>query len=393
MKHLFLLTYIVILFGCQQNESFDQMVEDRLKFAIEQYEMMAESVVDLPDLLPRSVNAEGKLVATGPLDWVSGYFPGSLWYLYEFSGDSRLLENARYYTARAENAKYNRRGHDTGLMVYCSFGNGYRITGDPSYRDVMLVGAESLASRYNPKVGCIKSWNEMKNKGWQYPVIIDGMVCLELLLWASKETGDAKYRDMCISHADATMKHHFRPDYSSFHVVSYDTITGLPDKKNTHQGYADESAWARGQAWGLHGYTMMYRETKEQRYLTHAKNIAGFILNHPNMPADKVPYWDFNAPDIPGAYRDASAAALIASALIELSRYVDEQLAKTYLDVAKIQLRTLSSPEYFAEKGTNGNFILKHSVGHFPNKSEIDVPINYADYYYIEALMRYRELN
>jgi uncharacterized protein YyaL (SSP411 family) len=167
----------------------------------------------------------------------------------------------------------------------------------------------------------------------------------------------------------------------------------MPDKKNTHQGYADDSAWGRGQAWGLYGYTLMYRETKEPRYLEHAKNIASFLLNHPNMPEDKIPYWDYNAPDIPNALRDASAGAVMASALIELSGYVDAALAKTYLNVAETQLRTLSSPEYFAEKGTNGNFFLKRSVGSLPGKSEVDVPLTYADYYYIEALLRYQALN
>jgi uncharacterized protein YyaL (SSP411 family) len=218
------------------------------------------------------------------------------------------------------------------------------------------------------------------------------MMNLEFLFWASRASGDPKYRDICISHADVTMKNHFRPDYSTYHVVSYDTITGMAEAKNTFQGYADETAWARGQAWGLYGFTVMYRETKDAKYLEQAKQIAAFMLNHPNLPADKIPYWDFNAPDIPNALRDASAGAVMASALIELSGYVDTALAKEYLDVAEIQLRTLSSPEYFAEKGTNGNFILKHSVGNLPHNSEIDVPLSYADYYYIEALLRYRGL-
>ena len=392
MKYFFLIIISMAFCCCQQNESFDKLINDRLQRSIEQYELMAESVKDLSDLLPRTIGANGKLVATGYHDWVSGYFPGSLWYLYEYSGDAQMLENARHYTALVENAKNDRSKHDIGLMLYCSFGNGYRMTGDTAYRNILLVGAESLANRFNPDVGCIQSWNEMKAKGWQYPVIIDGMACLELLLWASKESGDTRYRDICISHADTTAKNHFRPDYSTYHVVSYNPATGEVEKKNTHQGYADESAWARGQAWGLYGYTLMYRETKEPRYLEQAKHIAGFILNHPNLPVDKIPYWDFNAPDIPDALRDASAAAMMASALIELSEYVDTDLAKTYLDVAETQVRTLSSPEYFAEKGTNGNFILKHSVGHKPNNSEIDVPIIYADYYYIEALMRYRKI-
>jgi len=387
-----MISLLVISCGPKQ-ESMDSLIKDRLERSKQQSELMAQSLIDQPGKFPRSTNAQGTLVTSNWSWWCSGYFPGVLWYLYENSNDKRILEYARDFTARVENAKNERGYHDIGLMLYCSFGNGFRLTSDTTYRNILLVGAESLASRFNHKVGCIQSWNENKSKGWQYPVIIDGMVCLELLFWASKETGDPRYRDMCISHADVTMRNHFRKDYSTWHVVSYDTITGLPDKKNTHQGFSDESAWARGQAWGLHGYTMMYRETKEQRFLTQAKNIAGYILNHPNLPADKIPYWDFNAPDIPNALRDASAGAIIASALIELSGYVDVALAKTYMAVAETQIRTLSSPEYFAEKGANSNFILKHSVGSLPGNSEVDVPLTYADYYYIEAMIRYLERN
>jgi len=392
MKYYFFIIITFTLCCCQPNESFKKLIDNRLKCSVEQYGIMVETIKYLPALLPRSIDSNGKVVATKYSDWVSGYFPGALWYLYEYSQDEQMLKKAREYTALVENAKYDRSKHDIGLMLYCSFGNGYRITGDTVYRNILLAGAESLANRFNPKTGCIQSWNEMKKQAWQYPVIIDGMACLELLLWASKETGDTRFRDICISHADMTMKNHFRPDYSSYHVVSYDPASGSVEKKNTHQGYADESAWARGQAWGLYGYILMYRETREPRYLEQAQNIASFILNHPNLPSDKIPYWDFNAPDIPDALRDASAAAMIASALVELSYYVDPVLAQKYLNVAETQLRTLSSPEYFAVKGTNGNFILKHAVGHMPNNSEIDVPIIYADYYYIEALMRFRKL-
>jgi rhamnogalacturonyl hydrolase YesR len=266
------------------------------------------------------------------------------------------------------------------------------LTGDTAYRSIMLTGAESLISRFNPVTGCIRSWDSFKDK-WQFPVIIDNMMNLEFLFWASQASGDSKYRDICISHADKTIRDFFREDYSSYHVVSYDLATGDVEVKNTHQGYADETAWARGQSWGLYGFTVMYRETKDVKYLEQAKLIAAFLMRHPNLPADKIPYWDYNAPDIPNALRDASAAAIMASALIEMSGYVDAALAKEYLDVAETQIRTLSSPEYFAEKGANGNFILKHGVGHMPNKSEIDVPLTYADYYYIEAMMRYLKFN
>jgi hypothetical protein len=373
-----------------QSETMDELIKNRLDRSAEQCLLMAASLKNQPEKLPRTADAEGKLRTVNYADWVSGYFPGTLWYLYEYNKETALLDYARNFTGRIEKAKYDKSKHDIGLMLYCSYGNGFRLTGDKAYRDVLLTGAETLGSRFDTKTGCIKSWNT--NKKWQFPVIIDGMMCLELLFCASKESNDSQYKNMCISHADVTLKNHFRNDYSSYHVVSYDTVSGVPEKKNTHQGYADESAWSRGQAWGLYGYTLMYRETNDQKYLEQAKHIAAYILNHPHLPADKIPYWDFNAPEIPNAPRDASAGAVIASALIELSGYVDKPLAENYLGVAETQIRTLSSPAYFAEKGTNGNFILKHSVGAFPFKIEIDVPLTYADYYYVEALLRYRKL-
>jgi rhamnogalacturonyl hydrolase YesR len=368
--------------------SVEEIIKDRLDRSLQPYEFMAQSLINQPDKLPRTIDDEGNLLTTSSSGWVSGFVPGTLWYLYQYSNRPEFLAAARNYTARIEKEKDNRGTHDLGVMLYCSFGNGLRLTGDTAYRNILLTGAESLASRFNPVVGCIRSWDH-NGAQWQFPVIIDNMMNLELLFWASKASGDPKYLNICLSHADKTIENHFRPDGSSFHVVSYDTITGQVEKKNTAQGYADESAWARGQAWGLYGFTVMYRETHHAKYLEQARHIAAFILNHPNLPADKIPCWDFNAPDISDAKRDASAGAIIASALIELSGYVDAASAKTYLDVAERQIRTLSSPEYFAEKGTNGNFLLKHSVGSIPHKSEVDVPLTYADYYYIEALLRY----
>ena len=240
-------------------------------------------------------------------------------------------------------------------------------------------------------MGLIKSW-DFSEKIWQYPVIIDNMMNLELLLWASKTSGDSTFKHISVSHADKTMRNHYRTDYSCYHVVSYDTITGEPHKKQTFQGYSDESSWSRGQAWGLYGFTYMYRETKEKRYLNQANRIASYLLNHPNMPEDYIPYWDFDAPNIPNEERDASAGALIASALIELSSYVEKDVADTYLAVAEKQIRTLASDEYTAKVGENGNFILMHSVGSKPHDSEVDVPLTYADYYYVEALVRYKKL-
>jgi len=269
---------------------------------------------------PKSLTSKGKLNLAPAKDWTSGFFPGELWMLYEYTGDKRWEVLARQFTANIENEKFNGITHDMGFKIYCTFGAGYRLTHDPAYREVILQGAKTLSTRFNPVVGSIRSWDHSRDK-WGYPVIIDNMMNLELLFEATKMTGDSSFYKIAVSHANTTLKNHYRSDFSSYHVVDYDTITGKVLKKNTHQGYNHESAWSRGQAWGLYGFTMCYRETKDPRYLQHAENIAAFILHHPNLPKDLVPYWDFDAPNIPNEPRDASAAAIIASALFELSTY------------------------------------------------------------------------
>jgi len=372
-----------------KNEEMSQIVNKGLERAVVQSKYMAESLWNEKDKLPRTIGKDGKFVTSTSRWWTSGFFPGVLWYLYEMTADDSLKLYAEDYTWRVKDEQYTTDNHDVGFMLYCSFGNGYRLTGDEQYKKILLQGAESLSTRFRPTVGCIRSWDWNK-KVWEYPVIIDNMMNLELLDWASKNSDSTKYVNIAKSHADVTMKYHFRPDYSCYHVVSYDTISGQPEKKNTCQGYAHKSSWARGQGWALYGYTMMYRETKELKYLEHAKKVAQFIINHPRLPEDKIPYWDFDAPNIPNELRDASAGAIIASALIELSQYTEGDFSRQCLSVAETQLKTLSSPEYLAEPGTNCNFILKHSVGNFPGNGEVDVPLTYADYYYVEALVRYK---
>jgi hypothetical protein len=374
--------------GRTDEKPIGEVIDEALASATEQSLRMARKYEADSLALPRSY-AGGQDVSSDSRWWCSGFFSGLLWYLYENDPRPELLSYARQYTARVEREKYNTHTHDLGFMLYCSFGNGLRLTADTTCRNVLLTGAGSLSSRYDPSIGLIRSWDNTNGGQWQYPVIIDNMMNLDLLFWAARESGDSRYRDIAVSHADRTMEHHFRPDFSSFHVVSYDTVTALPHVWQTHQGFADGSAWARGQAWGLYGYTVAYRETGDDRYLEQAVQIARFLLSHPNMPDDYIPYWDFNAPGIPGELRDASAGAIICSALIELSGYVDDALAAQYLQVAERQLRTLASPEYTAEPGENGDFILMHSVGHLPGDSEVDVPLTYADYYYVEALTRW----
>ena len=365
------------------------MVPETVAFAAAQY---ARMLAQLPNATsyPRTWNGT-KVVFARAADWTSGFFPGSLWYLYEATGDPRWRNHATAFTAGLEAMKDNRRTHDVGFMLHCSFGNGFRLTGDEHYRDVLLSGAKSLVSRFNPIVGCIKSWDTRAE--WPYPVIIDNMMNLELLLWAAREGNEPRFREIAVSHADVTLRNHFRPDASSYHVVDYDPKTGAVRKRQTHQGAADESAWARGQAWALYGYTFMHRDTRDARYLEQARRVAAFIMQHPRLPADKVPYWDFDAPKIPKAPRDASAAAIISSALLELSGFVTGDERQTYRDLAIAQLGALSSPTYRAPLGENGGFLLQHSTGSFPRHSEVDVPLNYADYYFLEALLRLKRLS
>ena len=364
-------------------------VDTNLKDAVAQYHTLMPNVPT--DLFPRNyVKADDKLVTAKSNTWISGFYPGTLLYLYEYSHDASLLKEAEAKLQVLEKEKNNKGTHDLGFMLYCSFGNALRLTGNTHYQDVLLTGAESLSTRFNPTVGCIRSWDHNSDK-WKFPVIIDNMMNLEFLNWASRVSGNPKYAEISTIHANTTLKNHFRPDYSSYHVIDYDPETGAVLHKQTHQGAADESAWARGQAWGLYGYTMMFRDTHDKTYLKQARNIAKFILDEPSTPEDGIPYWDYSVsgPDVP---RDASAAAITASALLELSGMVKGKESKRYLQAAEHILTSLSSPAYKAPIGTNGGFLLEHSTGHLPGNSEIDVPLSYADYYYVEALLRYQHL-
>ncbi len=342
--------------------------------------------LDQKNRYPRTYNEEDFLVTVTSDDWTSGFFPGMLWYMYEYTKDTEWKKHAQQWTAGLEFEKYNSKTHDLGFMLYTSFGNGYRLTKRSHYKNVLIAAANTLITRYNPKVGCIQSWEQGK---WKYPVIIDNMMNLELLFWASKITGNSKYATIAIHHANTTLKNQFREDGSSWHVLDYDPKTGNIRSKTTAQGYSDDSSWARGQAWGLYGFTMTYRETKDSTYLNQAEKIAEYIIQ--NLEKTKIPYWDFKAPYIPFVHKDASAAAITASALLELSSF--SKKSHLYCKIAEEILHQLCTPEYLAKAKSNGNFILNHSIGHKPDNSEVDVPLIYADYYFIEALLRYKHQN
>jgi hypothetical protein len=342
---------------------------------------VGKSVTD--PVLPRSLE-DGELKLVSSRDWTSGFFPGILWYIYEYTGEQKWKEQAQRFTGILEREKTNGSTHDMGFKIWCSFGNGLRLAPDEHYKEVIIQSARTLCTRFNAVAGVIRSWDMSKDK-WDDPVIIDNMMNLELLFEATRLSGDSSFYRIAVSHADNTLKNHFRPDNSSYHVLDYDTVTGRVIKKTTAQGYANESAWARGQAWGFYGFTMCYRFTRDPRYLQQAEKIAAFILTNLAMPADLVPYWDYNAPGIPHEEKDASAAAIMASGLYELCRY--SKKGKSYRKTADKIMASLTA-YYRSPVGEHKGFILLHSTGHKPAGSEIDVPIIYADYYFVEALLR-----
>lgn len=388
---LIMLAGVVGLTACKVNNESPGLADRNMISSAAQLQGVLDHIGDT-NMNPGSTGKDNSLELVLSNSWISGFFPGSLWYMYEYSKDEKWKEAALHFTMNVEKEKFNGGTHDMGFKMFCSFGNAYRLTGVKEHSDVLVQSASTLITRFNPAVGCIRSWDHNTDK-WDYPVIIDNMMNLELLFWASRETRDSTYYKIALKHAETTLKNHFREDGSSFHVIAYDTLTGEVVKKNTHQGFAHESAWARGQAWGLYGFTMTYRETGDERFLDQAKGIANFILEHPNLPDDMVPYWDFDAPGIPDEERDASAAAIMASALYELSSYADEAKAAEYLQAANKMLESLSSPDYLAEPGSNNFFLLKHCVGNMPRGSQVDVPLSYADYYFLEANMRKMKLS
>lgn len=405
MKIFGLLLALVLIMSCSSNDA--DKTEEVFRFSQNQFlhafseieyaiANESQSSIDLrarrqqgPLVSPRSINEDGSLHMVASSDWTSGFFPGNLWHIYEFTNDSFWKEKAEVFTVQLDREKWNGRTHDMGFKMYCSYGNGLRLTGNEAYKDVLIQSANTLITRFNPTVGALRSWDHNRDK-WDFPVIIDNMMNLELLFWATGVTGDSVYYKIAETHAATTLKNHFRADYSSWHVIDYDTITGEVVNRHTHQGYAHESAWSRGQAWGLYGYTMTFRETGRPEFLQMAENIAAFVFNHPHLPADLIPYWDFNAPDIPDAPRDASAAAILASALYELSMYLPEK-AEMYTGWADGVVNSLMDG-YLSEPSQNKGFLLEHSTGHLPHNHEIDVPIVYADYYFLEALLRKRRL-
>ncbi|MFC6859063.1 glycoside hydrolase family 88 protein [Zunongwangia atlantica] len=369
----------------------EEKIDSVNQLAANQYLSMAKNLEE--SRYPKTFYPEiNKFETSNSGWWTSGFYPGTLLYLYEETGEDSLKIEAERILTDLKSEESNTSTHDLGFMMFCSFGNANRIDPKPEYQEILMNSAKSLATRYNDTVKAIRSWDSASwNKAGEddLVVIIDNMMNLELLFWATEHSGDSTYYDIAVNHANTTMENHFREDYSSYHEVIYDEATGDVKKQITNQGFADDSNWARGQAWGLYGYVVMYRATKDEKYLEMAKNIAEVVLNDPNMPEDKIPFWDFDTDKIPNDLKDSSAAAVMASALLELYEYTDDA---EYFTVAEEMLESLSSPEYLADQDELGGFLLKHGVGNMPNKTEVDVPLTYGDYYFVEALKRYQEI-
>ena len=364
--------------------------------ALESMEEMTKRVFDLaqiqlkyidsqlgPGQAPRTLEADGSLCTSDVRWWCSGFYPGSLWLTYEYTGDEQIKALAQKHTLALEPLLEMHTDHDIGFQTVCSYGQALRITGDEGlYRDFILKAADKLAARFIPKAGIIRSWDGewTVRRGWDIPVIIDNMMNLQLLLDARRMGADRHLEEVAKAHANSTIQHHFRSDYSCFHLVDYSSADGSVIARKTHQGHSDDSSWARGQAWALYGYTMMYVKTGDEQYFRQADYISKYIIR--NLPADGIPWWDFSCA---GDLKDASAAAVMASAFVQLYEITGR---RHFLEVADRQLRTLAGEEYLAPELTNGGFLLRHSVGNKPGASEIDVPLTYADYYFLEALLR-----
>lgn len=378
MKRL-LITFacIAALCSCTKQETLSQIADRVYSLAAVQLKTMAPELA--PGVTPVHVE-NGEFIKSDAGSWVSGFYPGSLWLAYEYTKDEELKALADRFTMDLDSLVKFEPDHDLGFRVNCSYGNAYRITGDEKYLPMLKWAAETLADRFNPVVGCTRSWNHGK---WEYPVIIDNMMNLELLYNATGLFDDVNYDEICDIHAQTTMKNHFREDYSTWHLVNYSTKDGSVLEKQTVQGYSDDSMWARGEAWALYGYTMMYRESGNEIYLRQACNIADLLLKR--LPEDGIPYWDFDCKDIPDTERDASAGCIMASAFLELA---ESSGNGAYRQMAEKQIRTLAGPEYLAQPGEQFGFILRHSVGNYPGGDQIDVPLTYADYYFLEALSR-----
>lgn len=394
MKNLLFGIVLCLLMGCQKPTEFK--ADTALNYCASQVNRALETLRDSTgnynyNMEPRNI-LEGDTTwncrQARAEEWCSGFWPGILWMDYAYTKDENVKKQAEGYTeVLSFLANQPAFDHDLGFLVINSFLKGYEQTGNTEYKRIALAAADTLATLFNNKTGTILSWpRHLKDYGG-HNTIMDNMINLELLCWAADNGGKKSLKDIAIRHAETTMKNHFREDGSCYHVAIYDTLTGNFLRGMTHQGYADSSMWSRGQSWAIYGYTMMYRYTHNTRFLDFAQKVTDIYLQRLYETSnDWIPLWDMDDPRGIKAPKDASAACIVASALIELSTYVDSPQKEKYKSAAINMLRDLSGMAY-QSRNKNVAFLM-HSTGHHPAGSEIDASIIYADYYYIEALLR-----
>ncbi len=311
-------------------------------------------------------------------EWTSGFFAGTLWYMYQLTGETQWKDYAKEWTEDLESTANLNIDHDTGFRISSSFGNAYQLIQGQYYQRIMLRAANTLAQRYDPKIGAIKSWDWIGN----FPVIIDNLMNLELLFWNAENSGNSEWYNIALSHAETSLKHHMRPDGTSYHIVDFDD-SGNVNWKGTRQGYGHNSVWARGQAWAIYGFTMIYRYTGKEKFLDAAIRAADYFID--NLPDDFVPIYDFLEPVTTVQSKDASASAIAASALFEIYEFTNNA---RYFNSAVNILNSLSS-EQFMSVNSDISSILKQSTLH---RGHGNVGTSYADYYFLEAIIRYRKI-
>jgi len=331
-----------------------------------------------PTLHPSYTDPEtGKWVAEhmNREEWTSGFFAGSLWKMYQITGEEKWRNAATDWTADLEPMSLKASDHDTGFRIFTSYGSGFLLTDNLSYSRTILRGAQTLATRFDPDISAIKSWDWIGN----FPVIIDNLMNLEILFWAARESGNNELYNIALAHAETSLEHHIRDDGSSYHIVDFDE-NGDVIWKDTRQGYGPESVWARGQAWAIYGFSMIYRYTGEQKFLDASEKASAWFID--NLSDDFVPIYDFLEPVPSVQTKDASAAAIAASGFLELYTVTGKNI---YFNTAVNILNSLSTESY-STLADSQNSVLKRSTLH---RGKGRLGTSYADYYYLEAIVRY----
>lgn len=374
--------------SCTGRREMNALVRNTADISLKTLLRSAESVSD-STCFP-SFGKEGHWKTKSSENWVSGFYGGCLWQAFAFSGDPQFERLARKWTDGIEREKYNRETHDLGFRFMCTFGNGFRMSSDTAFADycraVRDTAALTLSQRFHPESGVLSSdWDKEPIEG-TIPCVIDIMMNLEILFEAALSTGDSRFYEIAVSHADATWRDFVREDGGTYHVVRYDVSDGSVRDRGQLQGDTKESTWSRGHAWLVYGMVVAYRYTKDERYLEYAEKAADYFISHLNE--DGVAAWDFQSDD---SQPDASASAVVASALYEMLNYIPKgEQRRHYAAEADRMLAALCSPAYFI--GADTDCLLDHSVQYYHFGYNVDKPAIFADYYFLEALNRYKSI-